>query len=388
MRVQEFIQDLLDEEVTALVGRERSQRRPAIDAPPVYRNGYGKPRKLSMTSGTIELRRPRVRGLEERFESRILPLFVRRTRQVGDMLPELYLHGLSQGDFELALRGLLGEGAPLSASSIARLKEKWQAEYDAWKTRDLSDLEVVYLWVDGVYVKAGLEKEKACILVALAGLSDGTKVFVALESGFRESTESWARVLRGLRERGMSAPKLVIGDGHLGIWSGLSQVWPEADEQRCWNHKLMNVLDLVPKKKQAHARMLLKAIPASETEKGAEHQRDKFVAWCKNRCEEAAKTLVRDWERMVTFYSYPKPHWVHLRTSNAIESPFASVRLRTDASKRYKKVANATAIIWKLMLVAERTFRKLNAPELLKQVLAGEVFKDGARAEQAREEAA
>ena len=388
-RVQEFIQDLLEEEVTALVGRERSERRPAIDAPPVYRNGHGKPRRLSMTNGTVELRRPRVRGLEERFESRILPLFVRRTQQLGDLLPELYLHGLSQGDFELALRGLLGEGAPLSASSIARLKEKWQAEYDVWKTRDLSDLEVVYLWVDGVYVKAGLEKEKACILVALAGLADGTKVFVALESGFRESTESWARVLRALRDRGMSAPKLVIGDGHLGIWSGLSQVWPEADEQRCWNHKLMNVLDLVPKKKQVHARMQLKAIPASETEKGAEQQRDKFVGWCKkNGCEEAAKTLVRDWERMVSFYSYPKPHWVHLRTSNAIESPFASVRLRTDASKRYKKVANATAVIWKLMLVAERTFRKLNAPELLEQVLAGKVFKDGERAEQVREVAA
>lgn len=378
MRVQQFVQQILEEEVTSLVGREKSQRREEIDAPAVYRNGYGKTRRLSMTGGTIELRRPRVRGLEERFESRVLPLFVRRTSQVSDLLPELYLHGLSQGDFELALRGLLGEGAPLSASSIARLKEKWQAEYEAWRTRDLSGLEVVYLWVDGVYVKAGLEKEKACLLVALAGLSDGTKVFVALECGYRESTESWGALLRGLRDRGLNAPKLVVGDGHLGIWSALAQVWPESDTQRCWNHKLMNVLDRVPKKKRAHARMLLKAIPASETRRAAETAREKFAAWCrKNGFERASEILAQDWERMMAFYAYPKAHWMHLRTSNTIESPFAFVRLRTDASKRYKKAENATAIIWKTMMVAERTFRRLRAPELLSVVAVGAQFADG-----------
>ena len=237
---------------------------------------------------------------------------------------------------------------------------------------------MVYLWVDGVYVKAGLEKEKACLLVALAGLSDASKVFVALECGYRESTESWGALLRGLRDRGLRAPKLVVGDGHLEIWSALAQVWPEAGSQRCWNQKMMNVLDRVPKKKQAHAKVLLKAIPASETRRRADAAKEKFVTWCrKNGCEKAAETLAQDRERMVTFYGYPKAHWVHLRMSNAIESPVAAVRLRTDASKRYKKAENATAVIWKTMMVAERTFQKLNAPELLSKVAASAEFADG-----------
>ena len=199
-----------------------------------------------LRTGTITLRRPRVRGLSERVESRLLPAFKRRTEEVGRLLPELYLHGLAQGDFDLALRGLLGDGAPLSAPSIARLKASWQAEYELWKTRVVEDLDVVYLWVDGVYVKAGLDKDKAAILVVLAALRDGQKVILAVESGYRESTESWAAILRDLTRRGLAAPKVVIGDGHLGIWGALAAVFPEAKEQRCWNHRLLNVLDKLP----------------------------------------------------------------------------------------------------------------------------------------------
>jgi putative transposase len=189
------------------------------------------------------VRRPRVRGLSERFESRLLPLFKRHSQEVGELLPELYLHGLSSGDFDLALRGLLGDGAPLSASSIDRLKAVWQAEYEEWKQRSLSDLEVVYLWVDGIHVKAVLEKDKAAILVAVAALRDGRKVVVAVECGQRESTESWSAILRDLKQRGLNCPKLVIGDGHLSIWGALANVFPEAQEQRCWNHRIVNVLD-------------------------------------------------------------------------------------------------------------------------------------------------
>jgi transposase-like protein len=181
-RIQQFVQDLLEEEVTSLVGRRKSERRVGVDAPPVYRNGHGKSRKLAMMGGTIEVSRPRVRGLEERFESRILPLFRRRTEAVGELLPQLYLHGLAQGDFELALRGLLGDGAPLSESSIERLRGKWVAEFQAWRQRSLRGLEPVYLWADGIYVKAGLEKEKACLLVIVAGLRDGRKVVLAVAS--------------------------------------------------------------------------------------------------------------------------------------------------------------------------------------------------------------
>jgi transposase-like protein len=294
------------------------------------------------------------------------------------LLPELYLHGLSQGDFELALRGLLGTGAPLSESSIARLKEKWQAEYSAWQNQSLADLEVVYLWVDGIYVKAGLEKEKACLLVAIAGLSDGRKVFVGLQAGARESTQSWSGLLRSLRDRAMKTPKLIIGDGHLGIWAGLRNIYPEAAEQRCWNHRVLNILDRIGKKLQPTAKLMLKNIPLATTKAECEKRKVQFQTWCRSKgCHEAAELIEQDWERMITFYKFPKEHWQHLRTSNPVESPFAAVRLRTDAAKRFKKVENATAVIWKMMMVGEKRFRRLNSPELLKSVFLGEIYIDG-----------
>src|SRR5712692_997682 len=237
-QIQRWLQQILEEEVTELLGRDKSVRRAPIDAPVGHRNGYGKPRRVTFSSGTVTVRRPRVRGLAERFESQVLPLFKRRTEEVGRLLPELYLHGLAEGDFDLALRGLLGAGAPLSASAIARLKAGWQADYDAWRTRSVADLEPVYLWVDGVYVKAGLEKDKAAMLVVIAGLRDGRKVVLAVESGARESTASWSAILRDLKQRGLRSPRLVIGDGHLGIWGALANVFPAAAEQRCWNHRI------------------------------------------------------------------------------------------------------------------------------------------------------
>lgn len=378
-RIQEFVQSLLEEEVTALVGRRKSERRESVDAPAVYRNGHGKLRKLALMGGTIEVRRPRVRGMEERFESRILPLFRRRTEQVGELLPQLYLHGLAQGDFELALRGLLGESAPLSPSSIERLRGKWVAEFDAWSRRSLRGIEPVYLWADGIYVKAGLEKDKAALLVIVAGLRDGRKVVLAVESGYRESAEAWGRMLRDLRSRGMSVPRLVVADGHLGIWAALSQVMPEVAEQRCWNHKIVNVLDTLPRKLQSEARELLCRIPYAATQREAEKLRDEFRARYAQQQPKAVETLERDWERLVAFYALPKEHWKHLRTTNPVESPFAAVRLRTAAGKRYKKVANATALIWRVLLVAERSFRRLDHPELLAEVAEGATYVDGVR---------
>jgi putative transposase len=378
-RIQEFVQVLLEEEVTALVGRRKSERREAVDVPAVYRNGRGKPRKLAMMGGTIEVQRPRVRGLEERFESRILPLFRRRTQEVSELLPQLYLHGLAQGDFELALRGLLGDGAPLSPSSIERLRGKWVAEFEAWSRRSLRGVEPVYLWADGIYVKAGLEKDKAALLVIVAGLRDGRKVVLAVESGYRESAEAWGRMLRDLRARGMSAPRLVIADGHLGIWAALSQVPTEVAEQRCWNHKIVNVLDTLPKKLQAEARELLCRIPYANTRREAEKLREEFRSRYGQQQPKAAETLERDWERLVAFYSFPQEHWKHLRTTNPVESPFAAVRLRTAAGKRYRKVANATALIWRVLLVAERSFRRLDHPELLAEVAEGAAYEDGVR---------
>jgi transposase-like protein len=375
-----WLQDLLDAEVDELLGRRKSERRQAVDGAPGYRSGYGKPRRLTLCNGTVTLRRPRIRGLAQRFVSRLLPLFARRTPEVSALLPELYLHGLALGDFDLALRGLLGDDAPLSATTVARLKERWHAEYAQWMRRPLADHEVVYLWVDGVYVKAGLEKEKAAVLVVLAGLSDGRKELLALVPGHRESTESWSDVLRDLKARGLQAPRLVAGDGHLGIWAGLRNVFPEAQEQRCWNHKILNALDKVPKTRQAEARLLLTQIPYAPTQQTAEQRKAGYQHWCRQQgLEAAAAVLDRDWERMLTFYTFPREHWVHLRTSNPIESPFAALRLRTNAAKRFKKVENATAVIWKMLLIAQGRFRRLHAPELLQEVYHGATFVNGVR---------
>jgi putative transposase len=344
-KARDWIQDILEEEVTAILGRARHERQQGgIDAVTGYRNGYGKPRKVALMSGTVEVRRPRIRDLDERFESRVLPLFKRRSREIGQLLPDLYLHGLSTGDFELALRGLLGEGAPLSASSIGRLKGKWKVEYDEWRRCDLSN---------------------------------GDKVLLACESGQRESKESWLRVLRDLRARGLQFPRLTVADGHLGIWAALGELHPDGNEQRCWNHKSVNVLDALPKKEQEAAKELLRQMAYADSREECEKVRDRFRLRYQKSDSKAVETLMRDWDRMVTFYSYPKEHWKHLRTTNIVESPFATIRLRTNAARRFKRVDNATAMIWKLMTVAEKRWRKLDAPERLKDVAEGKLFKDG-----------
>jgi len=379
-QIQAQLQHLLEEEVTTFLGRGRHERRDMvspIDPPPGSRNGYGKPRAFSMMSGTVTVRRPRVRDLTDRFESKVLPLFTRRTQEVGTVLPELYLHGLSAGDFELALRGLLGEGAPLSASSIQRLKARFELEYETWTKRDLSDLEVVYWWADGLYVKAGIADRKSALLTIVGALSTGEKIVLACDSGERESKESWLTVLRSLRERGLKFPRLTVADGHLGIWAALGEIHPAGVEQRCWNHKLTNVLNALPRKAQPEATELLKAMPYADTQAECERQRDAFVRLYRKTDPKAVDTLLRDWDRMVTFYAFPKEHWIHLRTTNIVESPFSAVRLRTDASRRYKRVEGAQAIIWKMLRVAEQAWRKLNAPELLPLVASGVPFKDG-----------
>lgn len=378
-QVQGFIQGVLEEEVTALLERPKSARRAVGEAPAGYRNGYGTPRRLSLTNGTITVRRPRVRGLEQRFESRVLPLFKRRTQEVGELLPELYLHGLALGDFEVALRGLLGEGAPLSPSSLARLKGQWQVEYETWKQRRLDDLNVVYVWADGLYVKAGLEDTKAALLVMIGALTDGRKVVLAVESGQRESKESWGALLRDLRKRGLEPWRCTIADGALGLWAALGEQYPELAEQRCWNHKQGNVLDALPTKHQAAASALLRAMPYAKSQAQCEALRDQFTARYQAVAPKAVARLHDDWDRLVTFYHFPQEHWVHLRTTNIVESPFATVRLRTTAAKRFKKVENGTAMIWKLLQVAETSFRRLKGAELLPAVYAGAQYVDGVK---------
>ena len=376
-KAQELIQQILEQEVTELLGRAKSERKAVVDSPEGYRNGHGKPRHLVTSIGTITVRRPRVRGLDERFESRVLPLFARRTKEVGALLPELYLHGLAEGDFELAFRGLLGEEAPLSKATMRRLREGWTQDFEAWGRRSLKDREVVYAWADGIYVKAGLERDKAALLVVIGAMRDGRKEVLAIVPGYRESTESWTAVFRDLKARGIADPRLLMADGNPAIWAAASQVWPKAAEQRCWNHKMRNVLDRLPKREQAEAKELLRDVVYAPTRAEALKAREAFRKRYGPWYPKAVATLEEDWERMVTFYDFPEEHWKHLRTTNVVESPFASVRLRTSAAKRYKKVESATALIWKLLTVAEKRFRKLDAPHLLRDVFDGRMFEDG-----------
>ena len=295
-KVQEFIQEILEDEVTRFLGgRGKSQRRASVEgAPKGYRNGYGKPRTLTLASGTIEVRRPRLRDVVERFESRVLPLFARRTREAEELVVQLYLHGLAEGDFELALRGLLGEGAPLSKSTVRRLRERWVAEHAEWEGRSLADREVVYVWADGIYVKAGLEKDKAALPVVIGAMADGTKEVLAVVPGYRESAESWAAVLRDLRARGLGVPNLLVADGHLGIWAAARQVWPEAAEQRCWNHKMVNVLDRLPKREQKQAKGLLRKVAYAESRGDAEKAREAFGDRYAATHPKAVETLADD----------------------------------------------------------------------------------------------
>jgi transposase-like protein len=376
-RIQIWLQDLLEGEVTEFLGRAKSQRRASSEATSGYRNGYGKPRRLALTAGTISVRRPRMRNLAERFESRVLPMFKRRTKELGAVLPQLYLHGLSSGDFELALRGLLGEGAPLSAASLLRLKGAWQAEYESWKRADLSELELVYWWADGLYVKAGIGDRKAALLVIVGATSSGEKVLLACQAGERESKESWASVLRDLKARGLKFPRLTVADGNLGIWAALGEIHPAGDEQRCWNHKMVNVLDALPTKEQPEAAERLSAMMYAESRSACERKRDEFLLRFKKTAPRACASLTRDWERLVSFFDYPQEQWIHLRTTNIVESPFDAVRLRTNASRRFKKTENAEAMIWKLLRVAEKSWRALNAPKLMKELYDGKRFKDG-----------
>ena len=385
-KIRGHLQELLEEEVTEWLGREKSARRRNPSEESGYRNGYGRPRRFALSMGTVEIRRPRVRNLEERFISRVLPLFKRQTRQVRDLLPELYLHGLAGGDFELALRGLLGEGAPLSASSLQRLKGKWEQEYEGWKGEPIEEEDWAYLWADGIYVKAGTGKEKAALLVVIGAMKDGSKRVLALEVGYRESKESWAEVLRQLKKRGVKTARLFVGDGHLGLWAAVGEIYPQAREQLCWNHKMLNVMDAVSRKEQVHAKRHLTAMMYAESRQEALQERKKFEQAFRHN-PKAVKTVVENWERLTAYYDFPREHWKHLRTSNVVESPFSRVRLRTSASRRFKSQVNATCLIWKTMMIAEMSFRKLNAPHLVEKVVEGRKYKDGVEVQKIRDAA-
>ena len=355
----------------------------------VVRNGRGKERRVTVGSGTLAIRAPRVNdqrvdeetGERQRFSSKILPRYARRSPKVTDGLPVLYLHGLSSGDFGPALRELLGEDASgLSPSSISRLTEKWREEHRAFKRRRLEFVRYAYLFADGVHVKVRLgEDKRLCLLVIIGVREDGRKELLAVEDGYRESTDSWAEVLRDLKGRGLNEPKLVTGDGALGLWAALADVFPHAREQRCWVHKTANVLDALPKRVHPQAKRMLHEVVEAPTRKDASRAIDSFVGEFEPKWPKAAEKLTKDHEALLAFYDFPAEHWRHLRTTNPIESTFATVKLRTKVTKGAGSKDAALAMAYKLLDSAQDRWRLFNGTALVKEVLDGVQFKDGER---------
>jgi putative transposase len=353
----------------------------------VVRNGRARERGLTVGSGTVRVRAPRVNdkrvdgetGERKRFSSRILPAYARRSPKVTEVLPVLYLHGLSTGDFAPALRDLLGADASgLSASSIQRLTEAWQAEHAEFRTRSLCFNRYAYLFVDGVHMSVRLgEDARLCLLVVIGVRDDGCKELLAVEDGYRESAESWAAVLRDLKDRGLGCPKLVTGDGALGAWAALRDVFPQAREQRCWVHKTANVLDAMPKRLQPKAKTMLHAIVEAPTRKDAKAALERFREAFDAKYPKAVAKLDKDWEVLTSFYDFPAEHWRHIRTTNPIESSFATVKLRTRVTKGAGSKKAALAMAYKLLDAAQERWRRLNGHALVADVLDGATFKDG-----------
>jgi transposase-like protein len=373
----------LEAEVADYIARH--QERDENGRAQVVRNGRARPRKVTLGSGTIEVRAPRVddrRQAEDGslrcFRSQILPPYMRRSPKVAEVLPILYLRGLSTGDFKEALGTLLGEDASgLSPTTITRLTAAWQADYEAFQKRDLSDRDYIYLWADGVHFRIRLEEDRLCALVMIGVRPDGTKELIAIEDGYRESTESWAAVLRGLKRRGMRAPVLAVGDGALGFWKALRDVWPETRGQRCWVHRIANVLDKLPKRLHAKAKAALHEIMRAETRKAAEEAIARFEDDYGAKYPKAVASLRRDEEQLLTFFDFPAEHWLHLRTGNVIESPFATVRLRQRVTKGAGSRQKGLLMAFQLLAMAERRWRRINAPQLVPLVRAGVAFRDG-----------
>ena len=313
----------------------------------------------------------------QRFSSAILPAWARKSPQMSEVLPLLYLHGLSTSDFGPALEQFLGSGAGLSATTITRLTSQWQDEAKAFQVRDLSDTDYVYLWVDGIHLKVRLEQEKLCLLVIIRVRADGCKELVALADGYRESTESWADLLRSCRRRGMAAPVLAVGDGALGFWKAVREVFPNTREQRCWFHKQSNVLAALPKSAHPAALAAIKEIYNAEDIDKAQIAIKAFEVDYGAKYPKAVAEIVDDADVLLEFYKYPAEHWIHLRTTNPIESTFATVRLRTKVTKGPGSRAAGIAMAYKLIDAAQARWRAVNAPHLVALVRAGAVFHKG-----------
>ncbi len=382
-----MLQVALELEVAEYVERFRGARDERGWAQ-VVRNGPAREREVTLGSGAMPVRAPRVNdrrvldGERQKFSSRILPPYVRRSPRVAEVLPLLYLHGLSSGDFRAALGALLGdEAAGLSPTAIIRLTKAWEAEYAEFRRRDLAGADYVYVWADGVHFNVRLEDDRLCTLVVIGARPDGTKEVIAVEDGYRESTESWLSVLRDLKRRGMRAPVLAIADRALGFWGALREVWPATQAETCWVHRIANVLDKLPKRLQSRAKRALHAMMYAENRAACLEEIAAFAAEYGAKYPKAVESLTRDREQLLTHFAFPAEHWGHLRTTNPIESTFATVKLRQRVTKGAGSRTAGLTMAFKLLLMAQARWRRLNAPHLVAQVRAGVRFQDGLRVE-------
>ncbi len=379
-----MLAEALQAEVDAYIARHAGER-DENGRRLVVRNGTHQPREVLTSAGAVEVTVPRVNdrrtdpdsGERRRFCSAILPPWCRKTPKITEVLPLLYLHGLSSGDFVPALGQFLGSSAGLSGPVIIRLTETWKAEQRSFAARDLSGVDYVYLWADGIHVNIRLEEHKLCLLVLIGVRTDGRKELVALADGYRESTESWADLLRDCARRGMRAPVLAIGDGALGFWGALREVFPATREQRCWFHKIANVLGALPKSAHPGAKKALAEIWNAEDRAHALNAVSSFKAAFGAKFGKAVAKITDDLDELLAFYDFPAEHWIHLRTTNPIESTFATVRHRTKVTRGPGSRAAGLAMAFKLIEAAQDRWRAVNGPHLVALVRAGATFTNG-----------
>ena len=366
--VEEYIQMLQEE-------REPNGRRAIV------RNGYLPERTIQTGIGSILIKQPRVRDKRAvvKFSSAILPPYMRRTPTLEAVIPALYLKGISTGDFSEALESILGENAKgLSPSNIVRLKGGWEKEYKDWSNRELSGKHYVYIWVDGIYFNVRLEEARPCLLVIIGALADGTKEVIGIYDGHRESKESWKEALHDLKRRGVSLqPSLAIGDGALGFWAAVEEVFPSTKQQRCWIHKTVNILDKMSKSVQGHAKMLIHEMYIAPTKEKGLKAFEAFMKSYEAKYPKACECLKKDKDQLFTFYDFPAEHWQHIRTTNPIESTFATVRHRTRQTKGCGSRMATLTMVYMLAVSAQKHWRKLRGYQLIEKVVKGVQFKDG-----------
>ena len=353
----------------------------------IVANGFGKERTLQTPLGKIDVEAPRTRnrggiknesGEIENFVSKIAPPYARKSLSVEETIPLLYLHGLSTNDFIPALKQMFGkDAAGLSPSSISRMLDGWKNEMETWKKRDFSDKEYCYIWVDGIYFGARNSNEDLCVLVLIGATAKGKKELVMIESGYRESLESWLSLLRRLKEQNLKAPKLFIGDGALGFWAAVRQVFPGVKEQRCWVHKTANVLDKLPKSQQKQAKTMIQAIYMAPSRKEALANFDRFIAVYGDKYPKAVECLIKDKDKLFTFYEFPAEHWVHIRTTNPIESTFATARLRSKKTRGNWGADRTEFMVYKLLEKASSRWKRLKKHKEVEKVMLGVRYVDG-----------